>query len=807
MSYKSVQVLKSGGTFLIMIFVALGCSRSDPKDYPIQPVPFTAVKMTDHFWRPRMETNRSVTIRHAFKKNEETGRLENFAIAGGLATGEQKGIYPFDDTDVYKTLEGASYALMVDPDPALEAYLDSVIAIVAAAQEEDGYLYTVRTNKADRLKNWFGDKRWEKLESSHELYNAGHLFEAAVAHYQATGKRSLLNVALKYAELLDQTFGPGKLQKPPGHQVVEMGLAKLYRVTGEERYLKLAKFFLDVRGKPLDGRKLNGEYSQDHKPVLQQDEAVGHAVRAGYMYSGMADIAALTSDDAYIKAIDRLWENVAGKKLYLTGGIGAKGSNEGFGGNYELPNMSAYNETCASIANVYWHHRLFLLHGDAKYLDVMERTLYNALLSGISLEGTKFFYPNPLASVGQHERAEWFGCACCPGNVTRFIASVPGYVYAVLGDELFVNLYASNEAKLALNERNVRVVQETDYPWNGTIRLTIHPEPEEMQMSLNLRLPGWAQGRPIASNLYHYLNNEPANINVKVNGDAIPLKMKNGFAKFRRTWHSNDTVELEIPMLIRRVVAHDSVKADIGRVALERGPIVFCAEWPDHDGGHVRNLLLPDDANLTTEFLADRLRGIQIIRGKATGYYLDQNEKLEKRERELQAIPYYAWAHRGKGEMTVWFARNETVVQPVGQPTLASTSQVQVSFGKNPQAVNDLLEPASSIDHEVPYFHYWPHKGTTEWIQYDFKKPEEVSTVEVYWFDDTGIGECRVPKSWRILYLEDGKWRPVYTPGSNGIQKDRFNEVVFETVRTTSLRLEIQSQDNWAGGVHEWKVK
>jgi hypothetical protein len=423
------------------------------------------------------------------------------------------------------------------------------------------------------------------------------------------------------------------------------------------------------------------------------------------------------------------------------------------------------------------------------------------------LEGTRFFYPNPLASVGQHERAEWFGCACCPGNVTRFIASVSGYVYAFRDDELFVNLYASNEAKLSLNNRNLRVVQATEYPWNGTIRLTIHPEPEEMKMTLNLRLPGWAQGRPVASNLYQYLNNESANISVKVNGAAIPLKMKNGFAQIRRTWHSNDAVELGFPMPIRRVVALDSVKADLGRVALERGPMVFCAEWPDHEGGHVRNLLLPDDANLTTEFFSDRLNGIQVIRGKAAGYYLDKNEKLERRDQELLAIPYYAWAHRGKGEMTVWFAREEAVVQPVGQPTLASTSQVQASFGKNPQAVNDLLEPSSSIDHEVPYFHWWPNKGTTEWVQYDFKNPEEVSAVEVYWFDDTGMGECRIPKSWRILYLENGKWQPVHTPGAYGIQKDRFNEVVFESVRTKSLRLEIQSQEAWAGGIHEWKVK
>lgn len=807
MEYNSAQALKTGVAIAIMLLSAFGCSPSGSKDYPLRPVAFTEVKMTDHFWRPRMETNRAITIRHAFQKCEETGRVDNFAIAAGMMKGEQKGLYPFDDTDLYKTLEGASYALMVDPDPALEAYLDSVIAIVAAAQEDDGYLYTARTNKTERLKNWFGEQRWEKLDGSHELYNAGHLIEAAVAHYQATGKRNLLEVALKFADLIDKTFGPGKLQKPPGHQVIEMGLAKLYRVTGEERYLKLAKFFLDVRGKPLDERKLRGEYNQDHVPVLEQDEAVGHAVRAGYMYAGMADVAALTNNDSYLKAIDRLWENVAGKKLYLTGGIGAMGSNEGFAGNYELPNMSAYNETCASIANVYWNHRQFLLHGDAKYLDLMERTLYNALLSGISLEGTRFFYPNPLESVGQHERAEWFGCACCPGNVTRFIASVPGYVYAIRNDELFVNLYASNEAQLVINNNKLRVAQETEYPWNGAIRVTLHPEAEGLPMTLNLRIPGWAQGRPLASDLYRYLNNEPAQISVQVNGEAVPLESKNGFAQIRRAWRANDVVELDLPMLIRRVVAHDSVKADIGRVALERGPLVFCAEWPDHEGGHVRNLFLADDAGLTTEFFSDRLNGIQVLRGKVAGYYAGKNEALEKREQELLAIPYYAWAHRGKGEMTVWFARNEAAVQPVGLPTLASTSQVQASFGKNPQAVHDLLEPGSSNDHEVPYFHWWPNKGTTEWIQYDFNKPEEVSTMEVYWFDDTGVGECRVPQSWRILYWENGDWRPVYTPGAYGIQKDQFNEVVFETVRTSSLRLEVKLQEGWAGGIHEWKVK
>jgi len=754
-----------------------------------------------------METNRAVTIPHAFSMCEKEGRLDNFAIAAGLQQGEHRGIYPFDDTDVYKTLEGASYALMIKEDPHLEAYLDSVIALMGAAQEEDGYLYTVRTNKVDRLKRWFGDQRWSKLDGSHELYNAGHLFEAAAAHYQATGKRNLLNIALRFADLIDSTFGPGKLQKPPGHQVVEMGLARLYRVTGDERYIRLAKFLLDVRGKPLDGRTLRGEYNQDHKPVVEQDEAVGHAVRVGYMYSGMADVAALTGDKAYVNAIDRLWDNVAGKKLYLTGGIGATGSNEGFSTNYDLPNMSAYNETCASIGNVYWNHRLFLLHGEAKYIDILERTLYNALLSGISMDGTRFFYPNPLESVGQHVRSEWFGCACCPGNVTRFIASVPGYVYAIDNRNIFVNLYASSEADLQVLGRRVQIIQETDYPWQGDVQIRIIPEIPDSKMTLRLRVPGWVQGRPLETDLYRYINDDPSRIELTVNGESCPVKIEKGYIRIKRKWKLGDVVKLNLPMQIRRVVSHDSVSANLGRVALERGPLVYCAEWPDNKDGHVRNLLLRDNSELKTDFRSGLLNGVQVIQGKAEGYTKAEDGAVRHAVQSFTAVPYYAWAHRGKGEMAVWLARDESAVRPVGMPTVASTSRVTASYGKNPQAVNDQLEPSSSIDHDVPFFHWWPHKGSKEWLQYDFDKAEEVSTVEVYWFDDTGRGECRLPKSWKILYLEEGTWRPVWSPDKYPVEKDRYNKIVFETVRTKSIRLEMQSRDGWAGGVHEWKIQ
>ncbi len=803
---KRASVIALVSSMLLGLWQCRG--PAELKDYPFQPVPFTDVKITDSFWAPRMETNRAVTIPHAFEKCQETGRIDNFAVAGGLKEGEQCGIYPFDDTDIYKTLEGASYALMVHPDPDLDAYLDELIALIAAAQEEDGYLYTARTNDAEKLKNWFGEERWERLRGSHELYNAGHLYEAAAAHFQATGKRNLLDIALENADLISTVFGPGKKEVPPGHQVIEMGLAKLYRVTGEEKYLDLARFFLDVRGKTLGGRELWGEYNQDHKPVLEQEEAVGHAVRASYMYSGMADVAALTGDREYLEAIDRIWENVAGKKLYLTGGIGARPSGEAFGNNYDLPNMSAYNETCAAIGNVYWNHRLFLLHGEARYLDVMERTLYNGLISGISLDGTLFFYPNPLESVGQHERSPWFGCACCPGNVTRFMASVPGYVYAHRKDELYVNLYASNTASIHMGGRTVKVTQETKYPWNGRIRLSISPERSTDRFALFLRIPGWAQGRPVPSDLYVYLNSGADEITMTVNGEPVVPDIERGFACIKRTWRSGDVVDLHLPMPIRRVLAHEKVEADRGRVALERGPIVFCAEWPESPDGHVRNLLLPDDAPLSTEFRADLLKGVQVIQGRVNGCRLAEDDAtLEVSEQDFTAIPYYAWAHRGKGEMTVWLAREESAVHPVGRPSIASQSKVTSSFGKNPEAVSDRLEPRSSIDHDVPFFHWWPHKGTTEWIQYDFSQPAEVSSVEVYWFDDTGRGECRLPLSWRILYRNGASWKPVYSEDAYGVDKDRFNRVVFETVHTSALRLEIRSRPDFAGGIHEWRIK
>lgn len=777
-------------------------------DYPIKPVPFTSVHVNDVFWAPKIETNRKVTIPFAFEQCERTGRVENFHRAAQALRGEQNDGklpgYPFDDTDIYKIIEGASYTLSVDRDPKLEAYVDSLIAKIAAAQETDGYIYTARTINPKAPHKWSGEERWQLEEvNSHELYDLGHLYEAAVAYCQATGKRSLLDIALKSADLLDRTFGPGKAAIWPGHQITEMGLVKLYRVTGDPKYLNLAKFMLDVRGQGQHGGR---EYNQSHLPVIEQTEAVGHAVRATYMYSGMADVAAMTGDTSYVKAIDRIWENVVSKKLYVTGGIGATGAGEAFGKNYELPNMTAYNETCASVGNDFWNERLFLLHGDAKYVDVLERTLYNGLISGVSLDGKTFFYPNPLESNGQHERSPWFGVACCPGNITRFMASVPGYVYAQQGNTLYVNLYIANNAEIKMDGgRVLRVTQRTRYPWDGQVRIAIEPD-RPSEFDIKVRIPGWARNEPVPSDLYHFAANATEQPTVSINGAPVPLKVEGGYVSLDRKWKRDDVVQVNLPMPVRRVVANEQVAADRGRVALERGPLIYAAEWVDNPGGKVRNLMLPDGAQLSAQYKPDLLNGVTVVRGKAVALAYAPDGKVTAHEQEFTAIPYYAWANRGRGQMIVWLPNTKASAKPTPLPTLATDAKVTSSGRKNPRAVNDGEEPKSSSDPDS-YFDWWPTKGSTEWIQYDFVNAVTIAESEVYWFDDTGRGEVRVPESWRLLYRDGEEWKPVETQGPYGVAKDSYNKVEFKPVTTSAIRLEVRMQPNWSAGIEEWKVR
>ena len=630
--------------------------------YPIDPVPFTSVKVTDSFWGQRLQASREVTIPLAFSKCEETGRYENFIKAAHPSDTYKVEGFSFDDTDVYKTIEGASYSLQTYPDKKLQKYIDSILVIVAGAQEPDGYLYTARTMNPKHPHNWAGKERWVAVENlSHEFYNLGHMVEGAVAHYQATGKRNFLDIAIKYADCVCREIGNGPEQKKyvPGHQIAEMALVKLYMVTGDKKYLDQAKFFLDTRG--YTSRK--DAYSQAHKPVVEQDEAVGHAVRAVYMYSGMADVAAITGDSSYIKAIDKIWNNIVSKKIYVTGGIGARHAGEAFGNNYELPNLSAYCETCAAIGNVYMNYRLFLLHGDAKYFDVLERTLYNGLISGVSLDGGSFFYPNPLSSNGKYSRKPWFGCACCPSNISRFIPSLPGYVYAVKDDQVYVNLFLSNKAELKVDKKKIILEQETDYPWKGDIRLKIAQGNQNFTM--RLRIPGWVRGNVLPGDLYAYADNQKPVYQVSVNGQTVESDVNNGYLSIARKWKKGDVVEVHFDMLPRIVKANPKVEADRGRVAVERGPIVYCAEWPDNRF-NVHSVLLNQHPQFKVTEKPELLYGINQLTTDAQALSYDMAGKLVAKDVELTLIPYYAWAHRGEGDMEVWLPINvsATSAQP-----------------------------------------------------------------------------------------------------------------------------------------------
>lgn len=773
--------------------------------FPAQPVPFTSVSVEDEFWKPRIETNRTVSIPSAFKKCEETGRMDNFALAGGLIKGEHKGDYPFDDTDPYKIIEGASYSLAVHYDKKLDEYVDGVIRLIAAAQEKDGYLYTCRTNNCARLERWMGKERWEKL-NSHELYNCGHLYEAAVAHFQATGKRSLLDVALKNADLIDKVFGPGPDQKkcPSGHPIIEMALVKLYRVTGDKKYLNLAHFFIEEAGRGHDGHKLS-QYSQDHKPVIDQDEVVGHAVRAGYFYSGIADVAGLTNDKGYMKALERLWDNMTSKKLYITGGIGARGMGEGFGDNYELPNMTAYCETCASIANVYWNYRMFLMYEDAKFYDVLERTLYNGVLSGVSLSGDRFFYDNPLESNGSHERAPWFGCACCPGNVTRFISSVPGYIYAEGKNEIFVNLFIGGKGTINLGGEKIEITQETEYPWKGDVTLILKPG-NEKDFSLALRIPGWAQNTPLPGNLYGFAKPNNEKTIIEVNGKQMEYTIDKGYARIQHKWKNGDRIALHFPMPVRRVIADSRVEDDKGKTALMRGPIVFCLEGKDQPGGHASNLFLPMDEPVGETFVKDLLGGVVVLEGKCKS--LEKNEKGEpvEIERLFKAIPYSTWNNRGRDEMIIWLPTNAQNARAIPDQTIASKSKASSSVGFG-DGLNDLYEPKSSNDTSKPFFYWWLKKGTDEWVQYDFEKPETVSNVSVYWLViDHYDCSARLPQSWEIEYKLGSEWKKVETQDTYKVTKDEYNTIHFKPITTDGLRIRVKLAPEYSGGIIEWKV-
>lgn len=788
----------------------------------IKEVPFTDVHFTDEFWLPRMEINRTVSIPSAFHQCEINGRFDNFALAAGLIKGEHKGDFSFDDTDPYKIIEGASYSLAVKYDPKLDAYLDSVITLIAAAQEPDGYLTTCVSNKCTRLSGWWGSSRWEKI-NSHELYNSGHLYEAAVAHYQATQKRTLLDVAIKNADLVCQVFGPNEGQKhvPSGHPIVEMALVKLYNITNDKKYLDMARYFVDETGRGTDGHRLS-PYSQDHMPILEQNEIVGHAVRAGYLYSGVTDVASMQHDHKLFEAVNRVWYNMASKKLYIIGGIGSRAQGEGFGPDYELNNFNNYCETCASIANVYWNQRMFLATGESKYVDVLERALYNGLIAGVSLSGDKFFYGNPLASDGGFERAPWFGCACCPGNVTRFMASVPGYAYAVNKKDIYVNLFVEGNSKVKLDNNEVELVQKTKYPWDGDVSIEVVPSVSE-KFALLVRIPGWAKNKPVPSDLYHYVDGANPDVKILVNGQDAKKRIRGGYAVIEREWKAGDKISVHMDMPVRRVQAHKEVKYDEGLLSMERGPIVYALESIDQKKDYLFDVVIPRDSKIESHFEKSLLNGVMVLEGNAYSVEKDSvNGSTVEKPFTFKAIPYSTWNNRGQGQLVVWTPETSQYAIPKPEPTLASQAWQIGGWG-----YNDQFEPKSSADINTPYHYWWLKAGTEESIGYKFKKPEKISSAEVYWlaFEHYDV-IYKAPESWKLLYKDGNAWKEVRNTSPYGTELDKYNKVTFDPVTTTELKMVVQLQKpkaekasdengpqvidvdrkGYSGGVIEWKV-
>ena len=764
---------------------------------PLQAVPFTRVTIDDAFWKPRLETNRRVSLPHSMQMVEKVGNLSNLELAAQGKHEGYRGPY-YIDSDLYKAIEAVSYSLASHPDAELEARLDHIIALIAKAQQPDGYLNTWVQVVAP-------DQRWKNLKDKHERYCAGHLIEAAVAHHAATGKRTLLDVAIKFADYIDSVFGdePGKREGYDGHEEIKIALIKLWRVTGEQRYFDLAEYFLEARGTgffarehntPLD--KYNGEYWQDNARIREHKKIVGHAVRAVYLFSAATDYAAVKQDPTLIEAIDRVWDNTTGANMYVTGGIGSSAKNEGFTTDYDLPNHTAYQETCASVAMIMWNHRLNLLHRDGKYIDYLERALYNGFLAGVALDGETFFYVNPLASRGHHHRMPWYDTACCPPNVTRTLSQLGGYLYATSPDALWVNLYVQGAAKTTVAGHDVNLKVTTDYPWNGAVEL----QPEvaaPARFALKLRVPHWAES-----------------VTATVNGEAVPTDKRDaGYLVIEREWQPGDRVQLDLPMPVRQVEADPRVKDNRSRLALQRGPLVYCLEQADNSRP-VSLVAVARGAELTPHPRPDLLGGIVTLKGEGViaQPFDPKSHRLygsagDTESVEIMAVPYYAWDNRESGEMAVWLP---TAPPPAPVRGLEQHAAVSVSFKNEhavPEGANDGYEVASSAEKNGEGCHWWPHKGTSEWVQYTWQAPQQAASARVYWFDDRPHGGCRVPESWQIEYLDGDEWKPVtLTSGAYDVPLNGWCEVEFAPVHTTALRLAVKLQTGYSGGVQEWQV-
>lgn len=820
--------MKNVLTGLLMVFLWAACSE---EKLEITPVPFNKVTLTDGFWKERMKTEINVTVPFSVAQSEPA--IERFRRCAAFLAGDSTALpqtHRFISSDLYKVMEGVSYSLMMERNPALEIQMDSVIRLIAASQEADGYLYISHTCGNPDLRE-MGEKRYSWVVHSHELYNVGHLYEAAVAYYQATGKDALLNVAIKSARHVNKVFFEGgdpkyndgkPINQAPGHEEIELALCKLYRVTQDPLYLQMAKKFLEIRGvtyRPEGEGVMAPTYAQQQAPVKEQTEAVGHAVRAAYLYTAMAQVDALTGLNDYGKALHSIWNNLVTTRMHITGGLGAIEGMEGFGAPYELPNLTAYNETCASVANVFFNQGMYLASGDARYLDVAELSLFNNSLAGVNINGDRFFYVNPLEADGVKRfnhghggRAEWFGCACCPPNISRLILQVGGYMYAYSKSNIYLTLYGGSKTNIPLEGVNVALDQVTGYPYDGKVKLTVHPD-KRSEFAVYMRIPTWATSDEfVPGGLYPYKESTQTKVELWVNGETTSFKTDKGFAVVNRTWQEGDVIELNLPMPVRFVDCIPEVKENIGKTAVTRGPLVYCAEEVDNSGPVQRLYLGNSDEKqaMVSDIHSGVLKGLASITLPGMESVNDATASCG-----IMLVPYYAWCNRGDNRtMLVWLSKDASTVRTSNQEMAylrniqaVRTSSTASGGGISDQAVCDGKVASSSADRVTDRWISTPAKASaTQWLTFDFKEPFLLNSLSVYWLDGSPEEKVALPTDWSVEYKSGNGWKPLerYVTDSYQVGKDQFNVVhPASSVQVETVRINMKPQEGKSIGISE----
>ena len=829
MTLRNLFLASAATTFLF------SCAESvDAPAYngALTQIPFEKVKIEDNFWLPRLQTQKETLVPFSLEKTEYA--VENLRRTAAYLRGEKvterfQGPY-YVASDLFKVMEGAAYLLTLEKDTELEKQIDEIIDIIAAAQAPDGYLYEHHILpphlQNPNIRGGAGPKPYSYVDHSHELYNMGHMYEGAVAYYRATGKRKWLDVAEKNAQHINKVFFEGDpayndgkpVMRAPGHQEIELALVKLYQATDNKLYLDMAKKFIDIRGVtyvPNGKGTMSYDYAQQYKPVREQREAVGHAVRATYLYSGMADVAAMTGDTTMDEALDAIWHDIVDKKMHITGGLGAVPGIEGFGPAYKLPNKDTYDETCAAVGNVFFNYRMFLASGNAKYVDVAEVALYNNVLAGVNLEGNKFFYVNVLEADGKktfnHGRAgrsPWFSTACCPSNLARLIPQISGMIYSHSGDDIFCSFYAGSSVDVPLNSGSVSLKQQTEYPFDGAISIEVTPEVDNQEFTLWMRIPTWCVGGQfVPGELYSYADTEDTKVVLKVNGRRVKSTISNGMMPVSRKWSAGDKVELELPMPVRRSMADERVEDDLNRLCVTRGPLVYCAEEPDNSHHTSSYIISNDNSDKVGKFTDGVLAGIPTIEMPAMVVLAESEESAN-----LVLIPYYAWNNRGDDKkMNVWFATTAEEARDGLTLTKGNIADVTATYTyKNDDvyAIADGRTPSSSHDGSIPRWTAWPEVGKSQQVEVFLKKEQPVESVSVYWYNDNG--GVQYPTQWSMEYRNNGQWHEFkpYVTDSFGVQPDQFNMVhPAVPIVADALRLNISAQEKSSVGILELIVE